>query len=134
MRAWRAKNWERHRVNYMAHRLTIRGTAIHLRNMAMQRARERGLEFNLSRNLIEEKLLRGVCEVTGIKFLRRHGERINPLTPSLDRINYRKGYTDNNIRVVIFAFNAARGHWGDKMTLRVAQAIVDKLGPKVGGD
>jgi len=133
MRAYRERHREKHQARQRAWRLSLRGTAIHLRNQALQRARDRGLEFNLSRDLIEQKLLRGVCEVTGIKFLRKHGRKINPLTPSIDRINYRKGYTDSNIRLVIFAFNAARGHWGDRMTLRVAKAIVENLRDKGEG-
>lgn len=134
MREYRARNRDKHQARQRAWRLSIRGTAIHLRNQALQRARDRGLEFDLSRDLIEQKLLKGVCEVTGIKFIRKHGRKINPLTPSLDRVNYRRGYTDDNVRVVIFAFNAARGHWGDRMTLRVAKAIVENLKEKGNGD
>lgn len=89
---------------------------------------------------IAETLLKvstGKCSVTGISFsrekrdTRRGARKANPFAPSIDRIDPAKGYTDANTRVVILAFNLARGDWGDGTTLIVAKAIVRSLQRKL---
>lgn len=56
------------------------------------------------------------CAVTGIMFdlsLSRRGA-VNPLAPSLDRIDSSKGYTDKNTRLVVYFVNVAKHTWFDE--------------------
>lgn len=55
-----------------------------------------------------------VCEVTGIKFIKENG-KMGAYTASLDRIDSTKGYTLKNTRMVIWAFNKAKGEWDEKI-------------------
>lgn len=55
------------------------------------------------------------CAVTGILFDYSSARGwVNPLAPSLDRIDASKGYTDKNTRLVIYFVNVAKNEWSDE--------------------
>lgn len=92
----RRKYWLNHRLRYPIKYL--------LKN-ASYRARLRNLEFNLTEEDIE---IPDVCPVLGIPlFLIREctGKYCNWNAPSLDRIDNRKGYTKDNIRIISWRAN-----------------------------
>jgi hypothetical protein len=77
------------------------------------RARKRGLAFDLDQHRadIQARIDRGACELTGEPFDLSPGRKFN--SPSLDRINPARGYTHDNVRVVLNLVNAALGDWGE---------------------
>ena len=62
---------------------------------------------------VARRIEAGVCEMTGLAFSLKPS-RLNfhdPFSPSLDRHDRLKGYTPANTRVVVNAFNVAKGQW-----------------------
>lgn len=53
--------------------------------------------------------------------------RARPFAPSLDRIDARKGYTTDNVRLVAWVVNHALGDWGEEVFAKIARAYVDRL-------
>lgn len=96
---------------------TIKGRATHMLNNARQRAKRLKVEYALTSDFLVKKLEAGTCEVTGIPFEFKagagKGHRTNPFSPSLDRIRQNGGYTPDNIRVVVWVYNRARGAFPD---------------------
>jgi len=52
---------------------------------------------------------------------------INPYSPSIDRKDSSKGYTDDNVRVVLSAVNSALGQYDDKTILPILKAMVKAI-------
>ena len=77
------------------------------------RAKKRKLEFDLDQHIseIQSRIDLGVCEITGSPFDLSPGRKYN--SPSIDRIDSNRGYTYDNIRVVLNLVNAALGDWGE---------------------
>ncbi len=87
-----------------------------------ERAERKGLAFELSRPRMQElqgQARTGRCEATGLPFDLDAGVDRNPYFPSLDRIDNSKGYLDDNVRVVVRAFNLIRGDWDDRTFDRI---------------
>lgn len=64
---------------------------------------------------ILEKLKVGKCEVTGIAFDydNKFNTCKNPLSPSIDRVDSNKGYSKDNVRIVLWQYNLMRGELTD---------------------
>lgn len=64
------------------------------------------------------------CAITGIEFFAKAPKsgRVDPYTPSIDRIEPSPGYTKGNIRIVIFAVNAMLLDWGETVFVQVANS------------
>lgn len=88
-----------------------------------QRARRK--KCTLTKEWIRQKLLAGVCEATGIRFS-FSDKPWDPFQPSLDRKNLKKGYTKDNVQVVVLIHNMARGQWGDKALITYVKALIKK--------
>lgn len=87
---------------------TVAGRAAALHSSARQRTK--GSLF--SKGWLETKIRAGRCEVTGVEFDLKPagvGRHQNPRAPSVDRVDPFGDYGENNVRVVIFAFNAFKG-------------------------
>jgi hypothetical protein len=93
-------------------------------NVAKNRAKTKEMEFNLSAEDIQARIDKGVCELTGIAFDLTMPRAWN--APSLDRIDSKAGYTQNNTRVVLYALNVAANTWGENRILEIASAITAK--------
>lgn len=91
---------------------------------ARARARKLAVPCTITCEWIKERIDRGCCEVTGLPFERERW-KANPWSPSLDRIVGSVGYTPENTQVVVWAYNAAKGHWTSDDVMRLAKAIVD---------
>ena len=86
-----------------------------------------------------ERLVRGVCEQTGVPFdYRRTHKKSHAMrlfSPSLDRIDPSLGYTQDNCQVVVIAYNLAKQSGTDRemramcmsMAARVLETEVRKL-------
>lgn len=122
------------RTTTAAYRRTPLGRAGVLVFFAAKRAREAQRDFNLTRESIAERIAAGICEVTGLPFDMAPGpnkHHANPWAPSLDRRDSSKGYTEDNVQVVVAAYNYAKSEWSADVLLRLARAIVDAA-PKTG--
>jgi hypothetical protein len=72
-----------------------------------------------------------LCAVTRLPFVEPTGKvRINPYSPSLDRLDCNKGYEVGNVRIVLFAVNMMMLDWGDEIFSHVALAYVRQSQPK----
>jgi len=70
----------------------------------------------------------GRCAVSGIVFSDELHERSfvkRPFEPSLDRIDSAKGYTTENVRLVVVIANFAMGQWGEDVLRRLAHGVVE---------
>lgn len=93
---------------------TTRGRANQLLRSAKKRSINRNLKFDITSDWVEQKLIVGVCELTGLPFDFKSSKNTyrNPYAPSLDRINCSKGYTQQNVRVVLNSVNEALNEYG----------------------
>lgn len=92
---------------------SVRADAIYA--SALLRAKQKRLPFNLTREWVRERVLKGHCELSGIAFSfeRQAGPwRRDPLTPSIDQIIAGAGYTTDNCRVVLNILNLAMCDYG----------------------
>lgn len=116
------------RTKTAAYRKTPRGRAGLLVWFAERRAKDANLVCALDVEAITLRIATGVCEATGIPFSLEPGpyrHRANPWAPSLDRRDNSKGYTPDNVQVVVAAYNYAKSEWSEAVLLRLARAIVD---------
>lgn len=93
----------------------------------IKKAKHRNPEnFNLSVEFIEQKIEFGHCEVTGLPFVMEATETKipHPFTPSLDRIDSSKHYTEDNVQVVCWIYNRAKGIDSPESVLLMADALV----------
>ena len=91
---------------------------------AKDRAQKRNLEFNITRSQIVGWLTVGTCQATGLKLDLKFGtDKLNPLGPSLDRINPKLGYVYGNVRLVCWLFNRAKGDGSDDDVWLLAGAL-----------
>lgn len=94
------------------------------------RCRQRGVEVTITRDWIEQRVVAGFCEVTGLPFdIRRDpraddGHFSNPFAPSVDRIDRKKGYTPGNCVVVCWIYNLAKGPYTHAEVMRLARALL----------
>lgn len=103
-----------------------KGQAIILYSRCHTRAKRLGLPFSLTSEFLITKLNEGKCEATGIPFEYKKGGR-GPFSPSVDRINPEKGYTNKNCRVVCCSFNFAKGTWTDEDVIKMSKAFLSKI-------
>jgi len=81
------------------------------------RAKKKGLPHDLSYPWIEERMREG-CSVTGRSFDLKKG-KMRAFSPSLDRIDSCKGYTQKNTRLVCLWYNLAKCNWDNDFIQRV---------------
>jgi hypothetical protein len=90
---------------------------------ARQRAKVRGLNFDIDVDwvLAQAEKQRHRCALTGIPFLApvKSASSRSPFAPSLDRIEPSKGYTKDNLRIVVLAVNVMMLDWGCDLFERV---------------
>lgn len=88
-----------------------------------RRSVESRVPFDLDKHIqkLQKRINRGVCELTGERFDLTIPRAWN--SPSLDRINPKKGYVYGNIRIVCFAVNCALGNWGVEIAIRVLKSL-----------
>lgn len=111
------------------YRETTRGRARSFYQAAKLRARNADLPFDLTIDWIDEELRRGVCEVTGVPFQLGllNGEMRNPFAPSLDQKEPGKGYTQDNVMVVLWGFNAAKSTSSLDATIQFFKTVGEAL-------
>lgn len=82
---------------------------------ARKRSKRSGQIVRLSKAWQARAAKQERCAVTGIMFdLSTKRGVVNPLAPSLDRIDASKPYTDKNTRLVLYFVNIAKSNWSDE--------------------
>ena len=89
------------------------GRTHELWHTAKTRAGRKEIPFSLTKKRILSAIEGGVCEVTGIPFDLRAGLGRLPFSPSIDRIEIKGPYSDENVQIVVQIHNQARGEWGN---------------------
>jgi hypothetical protein len=96
---------------------------------AKDRAKKRGIEFSLTAEWAES-CWAGRCAVTDLPFLiGARGPGPKSFSPSIDRIEPRKGYSPDNCRFVLMAVNALKGSTTEEDMYRIAEAIMLRKPP-----
>lgn len=96
---------------------------------AKHRAIKNNAECTITQTWVQEKIDKGVCELTGIAFSLESEEttKNNPYSPSLDRIDSKnKNYTPDNVRVVLSFINVALSDLGLEKALPIFKALIEK--------
>lgn len=109
------------------------GRAKTLFNNAKKSPTSKKFPFTLTLEHLENGIRFGFCAVTGVKFdltdnyQKRHGAVKNPYAPSVDRIDPRKGYSNENTRVVIWQYNLMKGEMTDSELVELCKLILGKI-------
>lgn len=112
--SWNRKNRDRIKYHNEKRMASIEGRAKSLWTGAKDRAKVKNLIFTLPIERIIIALALGVCERTGIKFdfsPPENGKSNNKFAPSLDRIEPNKGYTIDNVRIVVWFYNCGKSEY-----------------------
>lgn len=132
-RNWVAANPEKYAERRKKYRSKAENRAKELLAAAKFNSKQKGVAFDLDYEWVLQKLNTGVCEMTGIKFdiepLSKG--RQNPYTASLDRIKPELGYTKTNVRMILWALNAAFNSYGEHVYADIARVFLIK-NPDVG--
>ena len=106
------------------YRNTIVGRASAMYHTTIKGAKQRNLEFDLPLSWYKEKLTIGVCEKTRLPFVLKPEESSftvtsknqtrNPFSPSVERIDSSKGYTEENCIMVVCIYNFAKGAFSEE--------------------
>ena len=123
---------EKYRLKRQENALTdpIKYKAYQLYHAAKARSKSKNIPFNLSLELIEEKMKTGKCECTGIEFYikpyskREEYVQINPHSPSIDRLIPELGYVDDNIQLVCDQFNKMKSDKTMEQTYFLARQFI----------
>ncbi len=105
-----------HMNQYEANMLKPEWRIKRLLGMAKNRAKTKGLPFNLDLDYLlglwEEN--DGCCEISGIPIELGRSEKgkTHPYAPSLDRITPDLGYTKGNVRIICYQMNIALSEFG----------------------
>jgi len=102
-------------------RKNTRGRSLAICNRAKQRAKRRGIQYTLDEDRVRAVMEAGKCEATGLPF--DLDDPHSPYSPSLDRKDSSKGYTDSNTWVVVLAFNLAKNRWTSDQLVEVVEAF-----------
>ena len=77
---------------------------------------------------IEEKILAGFCEATGIPFeFGRVGNGVhaeNPWVPSIDRIDSSGPYIKDNVQIVVYMYNVCKSEFTHEDVVRFCKMFV----------
>ena len=93
-------------------------------DVARTRSKAKGYAFDLDgyREQIQARIDAGYCELSGIRFDLKGNRTFD--SPSIDRIDPKRGYVYDNIRVVCNLMNVALGNWGEEPLCVIMEAYL----------
>lgn len=101
---------------------TVQSVSRKLLSDARYRARQRGLDFDLTLEWVEARVAAGRCEATGLPLdIHTPG---SPWSASIDRLRNQLGYQQANCRLTSILFNKAKGPYHANDLLLMSMAIV----------
>ena len=98
---------------------------------ARNRAKKKGELFHLTKDRVLKAIKKGVCEKTGIAFeisVFKDGGHRNPYAPSIDKIIPTVPYSDQNVQIVIWQYNAAKSDFSDQSVIDLSCAVLRNNG------
>lgn len=99
------EHYDNVKYNYFA---SLKGRIQNMIKSARKRAKKKNIDFNLDINWLTKQFenQKNKCALTAIDFVipKKRGIK-NPYAPSLDRIDPNKGYTKDNVRIVLYIVN-----------------------------
>lgn len=98
-------------------------------NGARCRSRKKNVPCFLTVESLQERYDRGICERTGLPFDLSPGpDRL--FSPSLDRIDNSKGYSPENVQIVLWMYNGLKSTGSDEQALMIACAAMRRAREK----
>lgn len=88
---------------------------------AKKRAKKKGVECSIRPEDVPD--IPDVCPILGIPLVKQKG-RFKANSPSLDRVDSKKGYVVGNVQVISWQANLLKG---EHMTLDIAKKLVEYL-------
>ena len=129
-RKWRLAHPQAVREASRKYRMHPEGRVRAMLASIRRNAKVRGFEFSLDVDDLLPAMRNGRCQVTGIKFdMQARG--LTPYSPSIDRINNSRGYTKDNVLLVIFGYNAAKGTGTHADVMAIARALIDAAAARI---
>ena len=114
---------------YRDYNKTYNGKSIRLHLNKRRYCELNDIDYNLDQEWIHDRMLKG-CSLTGIKFdLNAVDGRLNPMGPSIDRIDSTMGYLKSNCRVILFCLNAFKSTMSDDEMYSVAKKLIGNFKP-----
>lgn len=111
---------------------SFKGRAKHMLVEARHRAKAFSVDYALTLDWLLPKLENGVCEQTGLPFQflikTGKGHRTNSFAPSLDRIDPTGPYTPENVQVVVWIYNRAKGAFPVEDFYTMCRKVVERIG------
>lgn len=126
-RQYNANNHDKMKKYYDSYRCSVIGRCKSIYNSILKRSEKWGEPTDITEeyilNLLENQKC---CSVTGLPFSYDKSESYvkNPYSPSIDRIDCTKGYTCDNVRLVIWQFNLMKGELPDAELLKICKEVV----------
>ena len=109
-------------------RVKSKPTVYKLRNRAQQRAKRKGLFFDLK---AEDIIIPKVCPILGIELAEQTGKvGGDHNSPSLDRLNNTKGYTKSNIQVISHIANRMKFSASPEELIKFAHWVIKTYTPE----
>lgn len=104
-------------------------------NNAKQRSHKLGIECTLTHEWILDRLLEGKCERTGLPFIylsgTGKGHILNAFSPSLDRIDRKGPYSPDNVMIVCWIYNRAKGAFEEEQLMVLARTLVNREAQRI---
>ena len=128
MRSYRktAKNKEYEAAYRKAYLKSFDGKASKLLSASKHRAKRKGVEHTLTLGWVKDHLSPMRCAVSGIPFtFHIEADRTRaPFSPSIDRIDSLRGYTQDNCQIVCLIYNVAKGEGDHSDVLTLSKALL----------
>jgi hypothetical protein len=123
---WRENNRERH--SQMSHEWYVRtkteNTAKYMHKHAKARAKKKGIPFEIE---VSDIVIPEYCPYLGVKLQVSFNSDARH-SPSLDRIDPKKGYTKDNIQVVSRIFNSMKWDSSREELIHFCKSVLEKEG------
>jgi hypothetical protein len=121
------------RLSQQKYNNSPRGRLIMLMNDSQKRSKEKEFDLNIDFLLNLYNKQSGKCILTDIEFSFEKPKkfRVDPFGVSIDKINPKLSYTQNNVRLVCVAVNFALNEFGDDIFKKISEAYIKKLSNNV---
>lgn len=85
-------------------------------------------DTDITRDLLEVLVEAGVCCITGVEFEyeNSYDSYHNPLAPSIDRIDSKRGYYADNIQIILSCLNRFKNDLPNEDFLKLWKALTEK--------
>lgn len=125
---WREKNKEKFLRTIRERYLIPEGRIRKLVNSIRSRCKSKNLDCDITAEWVLKKWedTEGCCERTGIPFVLRSKGNAECFSPSIDRVDPKKGYTVDNCQLVIWMYNAAKGQGTDDDVKYFCKKVLEK--------